>query len=341
MTVTMYDSTDPSAIPADAVLVASYVDGYGGYSEAVARFGASKVVSISVGDNDADVADVEAGAMTVGELQAWKSRQTARGVSRPVVYCNQSTWPSAKSAVSGVSWWIADPGGSGVIAGADAVQNVWDNSWDSSVVYPTFPFYPGVSPTSEFPIVEGDTGADVETVQTRLNLWSVAIKLKTKLTVDGNFGALTLAAVKLALTYFDYSAANVALGQVPESLWNHLAATPPTPPPPPPANWTYPAPGSPAAVASMSTYVLTWTAPSVAGQEPPAEYAVFIYKGTADEANVVLGYPQTVTGKTLTTKSLPAGSYIAHIVAGGPGGTHEGPDVFATIDFTIGAAPKA
>jgi hypothetical protein len=338
MTVTMYDSTDPSAIPSNAALVASYVDGYGGYTEAVARFGASKCISISVGDHNADVADVEAGAMTVGELQAWKAAQVARGIARPVVYCDQSTWPSAKNAVSGVSWWIANPGGSGTISGADAVQNVWNNSWDSSVVQTTFPFYPG-SAAPEFPIKSGDTGSNVETVQSRLNAWATQIKLTTKLTVDGNFGALTEAAVKLALTYWDYSAANVALGEVPESLWAQLNGTPPSPPP---VDWTYPAPGSPAAVASMATYVLTWTAPSVTDEPAPAEYAVFIYKGTVcDEADIVLGYPQVVTGKTITTKSLPAGTYTAHIVAAGPGGTDEGPDVFATVEFTIGAAPKA
>jgi peptidoglycan hydrolase-like protein with peptidoglycan-binding domain len=356
MTVTMYDSTDPSAIPSTAALVAAYVDGYGGYSEAVSRFGASKVVSISVGDNNADVADVESGAMTTGELQAWKAKQVARGIAKPVVYCNQSTWPSAKSAVSGVSWWIANPGGSGTISGADAVQNVWNNSWDSSVVQPSFPFYPGgpspvtppvtpPTPVSEFPIKAGSPAADVEQVQTRLNSWATPIKLKAKLTVDGVYGALTEAAVKLALTYFDYSAANVALGEVPETLFTHLAAKPPVTPVTPPADWTYPAPGSPKATASMATYVLSWTAPVVSGEAAPAEYAVFIYKGTVcDEKNIVLGYPQITTAKSLTTKSLPAGVYTAHIVAGAAGGTHEGADVFATVEFTIGAAvtpPKA
>jgi hypothetical protein len=145
MTEIMYDSTNPSAIPANAQLVAAYVDGYGGYSAAVARFGASKVVSISVANNDADVADVENGAMTPADLPGWIERQVARGVKRPGVYCNQSTWPSVKAAVAGrnVSYWIADPGGAAEIPGADAAQNVWEGSWDSSVCQPSWPWYTG------------------------------------------------------------------------------------------------------------------------------------------------------------------------------------------------------
>lgn len=156
MSITMYDSTEPSAIPANATLVAAYVDGYGGYSEAVARFGAKRVISVSVGNNDADVADVETGGMSAGDLPGWIERQVARGIKRPVVYCNVSTWPSVKEAVAGrnVSYWIAHPGGPATMAGADAVQNVWESSWDSSVVQPSFPFYNGtVSPPPVTPPV--------------------------------------------------------------------------------------------------------------------------------------------------------------------------------------------
>jgi hypothetical protein len=145
MTVVMYDSVNPAAIPSNAQLVAAYVDGYGGYSAAVARFGASKVVSISVGNNDADVADVETGAMTPADLPGWLTRQRARGIARPGVYCNQSTWPAVKVAVAGtaVAYWIADPAGPALIAGADAAQNTWTGTWDSSVCQPSWPWYNG------------------------------------------------------------------------------------------------------------------------------------------------------------------------------------------------------
>jgi hypothetical protein len=240
--ITMYDSTNPGAIPANAQLVAAYVDGFGGYTAAVARFGASKVVSISVGNNNADVADVETGAMTPGDLPGWIARQVARGVKRPVVYCNESTWPSVKAAVGGanVSYWIANPGGNGIISGADAVQNVWEGSWDSSVVQPSFPFYNGTvtppppPPPVTYPLKAGDTGALVITTQDNLNKWAKPIKLAKDLVVDGNYGPLTEAAVKLALVHFDYSAAHVALGEVPQSLAVHLAGAVPVDPPPPP-----------------------------------------------------------------------------------------------------------
>jgi hypothetical protein len=150
----MYDSTNPGVIPIGAQLVASYVDGFGGYSEAVARFGSAKVVSISVQNNNADVADVETGAMTPADLPGWLARQYARGLKRPVVYCNQSTWPSVRKVMgtnTRVSYWIAAPGNNGTygpatLPGADAVQNLFAGKFDTSVVQPTFPFYDAPSP---------------------------------------------------------------------------------------------------------------------------------------------------------------------------------------------------
>src|ERR1700729_2129106 len=125
MSIVMYDSASPGLIPASAALVASYVDGYGGYSAAVARFGVHKVVSISIHGNVANVADVENGAMTTAMLPAWIEASYKRGVPRPGVYCNLSTWPSVQAAVAGrkVSYWIADWRGTPfTLAGADAVQ---------------------------------------------------------------------------------------------------------------------------------------------------------------------------------------------------------------------------
>jgi hypothetical protein len=97
---------------------------------------------------------------------------------------------------------------------------------------------PPPPPPAGYPLKVGSTGALVKTTQTNLNKWAKPIKLTKPLVVDGAFGALTEAAVKLALVHFDYSAANVALGEVPQSLAVHLAGAvpvdPPPPPPPPP-----------------------------------------------------------------------------------------------------------
>ena len=153
MTVVMYDSTNPADIPANAALVASYVDGFGGYDAAVSRFGANKVVSISVANHDADVADVESGAMSPDDLPGWLERQYARGVARPGVYCSLSVWPAVKAAVGTrkVSYWVADWRGSPfALAGADAVQYANGATYDSSLVQPTFPWYP-VAPKPVYP----------------------------------------------------------------------------------------------------------------------------------------------------------------------------------------------
>lgn len=196
--VVMYDSVNPSAIPLSAALVASYVDGFGGYNAAVARFGAKRSVSISVHDADADVADVEAGGMTPAELPSWIERQQARGFPHPVVYCNRSTWPSVRAAVGArhVSYWIADwTGVPHTLPGADAVQYMSTHSYDLSWVLPSFPFYTG-QPTPKpnpFPVLrDGDSGSAVKTAQSDLNKHGAA----PQLAVDGVFGPKTLAAVK-------------------------------------------------------------------------------------------------------------------------------------------------
>jgi hypothetical protein len=202
MAIVMYDSTNPAEIPLNATLVASYVDGYGGYDEAVSIFGAAKCVSISVGNNDADVADVEPGAMVSSDLPDWVDRQVARGVARPVIYSDQSQWQANIDAVGDrdVAYWIATDSGDPTqeISGADAVQYLFGGSYDLSYVLPSFPFYPGGStppgPASQPEIENGSTGAAVYTAQLLLDRHPLVVK--PKLAVDGDFGPLTEAGVK-------------------------------------------------------------------------------------------------------------------------------------------------
>jgi hypothetical protein len=240
----MYDSTDPSAIATSAPLVASYVDGYGGYTAAVARFGAAKVVSISVGNNPAMVADVEPGAMTASELPGWIAAQKARGVTRPGLYSDGSQYSSVLAAGgSSCSYWTANPTGVLVqtLPGRDAVQSAFGSTEDTSWCLPTWPWFPGGGgttpppppPASTWPLVQGSTDtADVTTMQTNINRWASVIGLSPVLTVDGNFGPLTAAAVSLAETHFGMAANS----QCSEALFNDLKGTPggTTPPPPPP-----------------------------------------------------------------------------------------------------------
>jgi Putative peptidoglycan binding domain/Glycosyl hydrolases family 25 len=90
---------------------------------------------------------------------------------------------------------------------------------------------PGSGPMlqeSEPMLQEADTGAAVKTLQTRLNAWGAA------LAVDGDFGPLTLAAVK-AFQTAHHLAVDGIVGPI---TWAALNESPSAPPPP------YPAPAS-------------------------------------------------------------------------------------------------
>jgi peptidoglycan hydrolase-like protein with peptidoglycan-binding domain len=336
MTLTMYDSTNPSLIPSGAALVASYVDGYGGYTAAVNRFGAEKCVSISVQNNNADVADVETGAMTPGDLPGWISRQQARGIKRPVIYCNASTWPSVKAAVGNaeVSYWIAEwtDNPTQTLAGADAVQYASTSSYDLSYVLPTFPFYPGgvtPPPTTTTPLVQ-DGSVDpvdgvnaVHNLQTRLNVWQVTVGKYAVLTVDGNFGALTLTAVKDFQTY----AGLTVDGIVGPLTWAAVDKNPSDPVYGPPTGITVSV-DPPATV----TAALSWKPPvAVPGLPAVTAYSVYLYLGVADEAHIVKGFPATATGTSMTLTGLAAGKvYIAHVTAASDAGA----DAYVSATFT-------
>ena len=100
--------------------------------------------------------------------------------------------------------------------------------------------------SSDLTLVEGDIGPAVVTLQTRLNVWGA------KLTVDGDFGALTLAAVRA----FQTEQKLTVDGVVGPLTWAALNKNPGPPP--------YPAPAG-LAVGSVSLAV-TWDAVTVDGK---------------------------------------------------------------------------
>lgn len=96
MTVEMFDSIDPSQIPAgqDA---AGYVDGrWRTYSQLHGPHNLSIAVFAS---DDADVIDDEAGDATNSQLPGWVRRELGLGHSRPVTYFAVSNSPGAAAAL--------------------------------------------------------------------------------------------------------------------------------------------------------------------------------------------------------------------------------------------------
>jgi peptidoglycan hydrolase-like protein with peptidoglycan-binding domain len=151
---------------------------------------------------------------------------------------------------------------------------------------------PGTEPT----LVEGDTGPAVQTLQTRLNVWGA------KLTVDGSFGAATLAAVKA----FQTAQKLTVDGVVGPQTWAALNANPTTTPQP------YPAPTK-LAISSVSLSV-SWDAVVVDGQ-PVASYTV-----EAVELNGSVFVRETpTTNSAVLTTLVPGQTYNILVWAnGGP-----------------------
>jgi hypothetical protein len=151
---------------------------------------------------------------------------------------------------------------------------------------------PGTEPT----LVEGDTGPAVRTLQTRLNVWGA------KLTVDGNFGASTLAAVKA----FQAQQKLTVDGVVGPQTWAALNANPTTAPQP------YPAPTK-LAVSSVSLSV-SW-APVVVNGQNVASYTV-----EAVELNGSVFVRETpTTNSVVLTTLVPGQTYNILVWAnGGP-----------------------
>lgn len=100
--ITMYDDTNPSLIPATAKAVAGYVNGkYQTASRIKTLFPKALKVFIAVtADADADCLDVERGDATPDQAPAWLTRQWKTWTSKPhdvplpVIYSSESAWPA-------------------------------------------------------------------------------------------------------------------------------------------------------------------------------------------------------------------------------------------------------
>lgn len=111
---TMFDSITARDIPADAKMVAGYVNGTYQWSNADwALFPNATKVRIATRANidDGHVLDVEVGAATPASAPDWVQMRRAHGLI-PTVYCSFSEWASVRAAFHNASiieplYWIA------------------------------------------------------------------------------------------------------------------------------------------------------------------------------------------------------------------------------------------
>lgn len=130
---TMYDAVDVAAIPAEAEIVAGYVDGnFPTYDALVAAFPNARHVSITTGATGgagAMVADCENGDFTAQGAAAWAKGEIAAG-RRPCIYYARSNAGAVAAAlqaegipIADVDYWVADwTGQPHLVAGSVATQ---------------------------------------------------------------------------------------------------------------------------------------------------------------------------------------------------------------------------
>lgn len=92
--ITLFDTITNTEFPNGAAAYAGYVDGRIGnqpnYAHIVSEFPHAEHLSITLTGANADVADVENGAMVTSHVPAWYRQQVARGIDRPVIYASAS-----------------------------------------------------------------------------------------------------------------------------------------------------------------------------------------------------------------------------------------------------------
>lgn len=164
---TMYDSTDPAAIPVPVALVGGYVTGYDQNwpPAAWARFGSAVQVRICTrgGVDDGDVLDMEGGAATVADAVPWlQLRRRSTGVWKSLYYSvsldlsvQQALQAGGIPSVQVPKWaaWyngkatladVTDPSGVnivGVVAKQYANSAITGGDYDASVVAE---YWPGI-----------------------------------------------------------------------------------------------------------------------------------------------------------------------------------------------------
>jgi peptidoglycan hydrolase-like protein with peptidoglycan-binding domain len=343
----MYDSAYNDQFPADSPAVGGYVDGEIGnqpnYDWLVQHFPSAQHFSFTLSSSlDADCLDIESGAASPYEAASWYAVQQAAGDSRPALYASASLMEStlipiinalgSRSEVRLLSAHylagehICGPSTCGLTSidmdGTQWSNNALGRKLDQSQLLPSF-FSPTTPVSDYLTISEGSTGAGVSICQTRLNVWGAS----PKLTVDGDFGPDTLAAVEA----FQRAHGLPVDGVVGAKTWAALLANPAAPS-------GYGAPENLEADGGLHSVKLSWAAPDTSGRSP-IQYVIFVYEGTTcNVKTLVRSYPRNV-GSVLEYQGGSLGEktqYTAHVVAQGPGGGHLAPYTYASVTFTTG-----
>lgn len=217
---TLYDSTAAQDIPANAQIVAGYIDGlYKWSANDWARFPNAQKIGIAVfaSTNDGLVLDCEAGDATPSQCPAWVQARRAAGVTNATVYCSKSVVPSvlAAFATAGVAApliWDADwTGAAHLNPGSVATQyanppasgghydvSLTNGVWPAVAPTPTPP-----SPKDIMPTIGNYAPWNQTTNGNNYTLQALLIrKFAQQISYDGICGPATAQAIKNVQLFF-------------------------------------------------------------------------------------------------------------------------------------------
>lgn len=137
--VTVYDSVNVAAIPADAEVVLAYVDGsYANETAMRARFPRADIVTVTTtGQSHAMMCDCEQGDLTPADVRTWADNYLYTG-PLPLVYSSAFRRSQLLTAMAsfraGWWWWAADWTGVPHLV-PDAVATQYADPWTSGGDY--------------------------------------------------------------------------------------------------------------------------------------------------------------------------------------------------------------